>query len=506
MQSNHRFSPNVYSFDQFDLKFNRPDVILQKLIDVNFKLQTKEKIQNNIKYLLKFAEKRAKLNGLPAINAERNTLDKGVRISVEIRKQMNQILEINIKQTNKDKKIIGYKIFINGVPIYGNYIKKTYPNSEDQINTSEFEIVESVTLSPGQNKIETSAFTEDGIESPRESISITYTPPTHRKPNLYFVGIGIDDYNVSSTGGLDALTYAVKDSKELATAFASVGKKSFGKVYTKLLTDKEVSQESIQTLREFLSHSQVDDHVILFLSGHGIRKDTKVQDLLIAFGDKIPEHYKLRDKSDIDDVYYYMTSNSHVDRPWEKAIPLDSIRNLVNGIPSRQKIMFVDTCQSGEKLDLDEQAIVSLSRNVEIRKTRGKKAQTRGIKLVTIGNSLENQENMEQHIFQSAVKANAQKEMSELFPELRRGTGTIEISAATGVQSALESSEWKNGAFTYVIKEAILKGKAKDKNGNITAQSLRSYVLDEVERLTDGQQTPMVTRDIAGRDFVIFGK
>ena len=70
----------------------------------------------------------------------------------------------------------------------------------------------------------------------------------------------------------------------------------------------------------------------------------------------------------------------------------------------------------------------------------------------------------------------------------------------------LESNEWQNGAFTFVIKEAILKGKAKDKNGNITAQSLRRYVLDEVEKLTDGQQTPMVARDIAGRDFVIFGK
>jgi hypothetical protein len=58
----------------------------------------------------------------------------------------------------------------------------------------------------------------------------------------------------------------------------------------------------------------------------------------------------------------------------------------------------------------------------------------------------------------------------------------------------------------FVIKEAILKGKAKDEKGNITARSLRKYVLDEVEKLTDGQQTPMVARDIAGRDFVIFGK
>lgn len=90
-----------------------------------------------------------------------------------------------------------------------------------------------------------------------------------------------------------------------------------------------------------------------------------------------------------------------------------------------------------------------------------------------------------------------------MFPELRRGTGTIEISAATGVQSALEDAEWNNGAFTYVVKEALLKGKAKNKDGKITAKSLRSYVLGEVEKLTGGEQTPMVCRDIAGRDFVV---
>jgi len=33
-----------------------------------------------------------------------------------------------------------------------------------------------------------------------------------------------------------------------------------------------------------------------------------------------------------------------------------------------------------------------------------------------------------------------------------------------------------------------------------------NYFYDEVEKLTDGQQTPMVARDISGRDFVIFGK
>jgi hypothetical protein len=75
-----------------------------------------------------------------------------------------------------------------------------------------------------------------------------------------------------------------------------------------------------------------------------------------------------------------MTSTANVDKPWENAIPLDGIRELVNGIPSRQKILLVDTCQSGEKLDLDDATVASLTKNVEIRKTRGQTAKTRGLK------------------------------------------------------------------------------------------------------------------------------
>jgi hypothetical protein len=89
---------------------------------------------------------------------------------------------------------------------------------------------------------------------------------------------------------------------------------------------------------------------------------------------------------------------------------------------------------------------------------------------------------------------------------LRRGTGTIEISASTGVQSALESYLWQNGAFTFTIKEAILQDKARQgvtKGKSITAQSLREYVLKRVEQLTGGAQTPTISRDIAGRDFVV---
>jgi hypothetical protein len=498
-------------YEIFDLNYNRPDLIFGEAGS------RKEKIT----LYSALMERRRKLNGLSASSQSDSasmlplikTTEKKINgdsfsFSVNMRTDRFKVLQTNIYPDFLPiPNIIGYKVWANGVPVYGDYIKQTYPKSDKVIKAKDVSISETITLAQGDNKIEISAFTEDGVESPRESFTVRYEPPVKRKPDLYFVGIGVDEYNPTVSGGLDTLTYAVKDSKELEDTFTKSGKTSFGNVFTKVITNKEVNQTSIRALREFLGKSKVDDHVILFLSGHGIRKDTKISDLLVAFGDKIPEQYKLRDKGDLDDIYYYMTSEANVDKPWEKGIPLDGIRDLVNGIPSRQKIMLVDTCQSGEKLDLDDQTVASLTKNIEIRKTRGQTAKTRGLTMTTKpGASNEKKEDTEKKIIQSIAKSNALKEMSDLFPELRRGTGTIEISAATGAQSALESKEWQNGAFTFVIKEAVLKGKAKDKNGNITAQSLRRYVLDEVEKLTDGQQTPMVARDIAGRDFVIFGK
>lgn len=494
------FRGRAYELTDFDLKYNRPDLVLNEVASNTLETQKLKDLY------YKLWKTRLKQNGIQS-ESIKNPHVVRVKLDKELYR-LNKLNNSNLKITfsisdSDDYPIIGYKIFVNGVSIFGDYIKNTSKNS-DFFNNKEVNITEKIILSQGENKIEVSGFSEDGVESPREFFKVFYEPTQKRKPDLYFVGIGVNSYDKSTTGGLEGLTYAVKDTTELEETFKKSSSDMFENFYSKILIEKDVTKNNIYKIKEFLNKTQVDDYVILFLSGHGIRKDTKIQDLVTHFGENLPPQFKARDLNEIDDVFYYMTSNSNINSPWENAIPLDSIREIVNGIPSRQKIMFIDTCQSGEKLDLDDLTIASLTKNIEIRKTRGSTAKSRGITMITRV-SPEKPEETEKKIIQTIAKTNALKEMSDLFPELRRGTGTIEISAATGVQSALESKEWQNGAFTYVIKEAILKNKARDKNGNITARSLRAYILDEVEKLTDGQQTPMVSRDIAGRDFIIFG-
>ncbi len=514
----------AYGFDQFDLRYNRPDIVLSRLYPEK---DRPDHIQARIDRYRKYWEYRVarngfttdqvsgktsihapevfdiKLNGLP-LNVSMEEKKKGVKEADIQLSDRTATISFRIQdEKGSNLNIIGYKIFVNGVPVHGQYIKRfDTPRKIQEVSESiMLSSVPDIRQNPGDNKIEISGFTEDGVESNREVVYVTYTGADKKtKGNLYIVSLGVNDY--SKAKGLESLTYAVGDAKDIVRTFTSAGKGMDDRPREFLYTDSQVTRDTVKSIRQELAKTTVDDTVIFFMAGHGVRADTaksaavKMQKefgIASEIGDISAEKEQIN-------VYYYMTGDSDAAQPWDRAIPMDAIRQALDGIPARQKVLMVDTCQSGEKIELAGYT-PSKERIEEIRKKRGgltAKAANRGVKLVHRGVEVDPVKLDKLEAMNGEVR-----EMSEMFPELRRGTGTIEISAATGVQSALESAEWKNGAFTYVVKEAVLGGKAKNKDGKITAKSLRSFVLGEVERLTNGRQTPMVCRDIAGRDFVI---
>lgn len=95
------------------------------------------------------------------------------------------------------------------------------------------------------------------------------------------------------------------------------------------------------------------------------------------------------------------------------------------------------------------------------------------------------------NIKEDETKATPTRLASELFNDLRRGTGATVISSAGGAEFAMESDKWKNGLFTYCMLNGLKNGTADlDGDGRIMLLELQEYVVDKVTALSHGRQAP----------------
>jgi hypothetical protein len=146
---------------------------------------------------------------------------------------------------------------------------------------------------------------------------------------------------------------------------------------------------------------------------------------------------------------------------------------------------LIDACHSGE-VDKDETVFTNAAA-----KTDGGTVASRGFKNVTKKEGV-------------GLKSSFEL-MQELFTDLRRGSGAVVISSASGVEFAFESDAWKNGVFTYSVLEG-LKTKTADgnKDGAIGVSELREYVIKKVGELTNGKQHPTSRKENLEFDFKVW--
>ena len=84
--------------------------------------------------------------------------------------------------------------------------------------------------------------------------------------------------------------------------------------------------------------------------------------------------------------------------------------------------------------------------------------------------------------------------MNELFVNVRNNTGSVIISAAGGMESALEGEvildgkaiKINNGAFTYSILECLKQNEGKE----LKVNTLKQYAEKRVEEITNSKQQP----------------
>jgi WD40 repeat protein len=438
-----RLENKAYPFEQYDLKLNRPDIVLQRL---GYASPTLMQVYHHayLKRLKKMHFTEDMLGNdfhLPEITLTTpelpvSTTDKQLRFVIKANDSLYRLARLNVS--------------VNDVPIYD---ANGFSLRNEQITTMEKEI--SLELSHGRNKIQVSALNEKGAESLKETFEIIYNGKEAQE-NLYVVAIGVSKYRSSQYN----LTYAAKDADDLAALLESK-KNKFGEVHVLRVLNENATRENILAARQFLMQSKVDDEVIVFAAGHGL----------------------LDDQLD----YYFATTDIDFAHPAQRGLTYETIESLLDGIPARKKLLLMDTCHSGE-VDKEETALVAEDRletgMVKSRSFRNFKP-AKAARHLSLSSSFEL--------------------LRELFADLRRSSGAMVISAASGVEFAYEDHQWQNGAFTYCVLEGLKTGHADlNKDGEIHVSELRDYVSEKVQKLTNGKQTPTSRRENLEFDFKIF--
>lgn len=431
----------ILSFEQFDLIYNRPDIVLQRL---------GRSEEETMPYYLAW-KKRLRRMGYTEdmLSGDLNAPELTIINEDSIPKTTSEkSITLNIRALDKKYNLSRLLVSLNGVPLYGKQgatiSKGPGQNYEQTID---------IKLSTGQNRIDVSCMNDKGVESYRKQLELYCEAPAS-KPKLFVAAVGVSDYSQSAFN----LSYARQDASDFAEMMSVVGTSSFESVESMVLADSAFDVASLTSLRDFFSNAGRDDVVMLFYAGHGVLDEN---------------------------MDYYLSSYAmDFNSPKDGGIFYDDFEACLESTESVHRFCFIDACHSGEidKEDyLDEQTELKqvgtlVFRNVGsgVRKIKGQ-----GVMQV-------------------------QKLFNELFVDVRWGVGATILSSSGGMEVSLEGNTWQNGLFTWCLKQGILDKKADlNADNKISTSELIDYVSREVNILSGGVQTPSVRQENRQQDLIL---
>ncbi len=438
-----RQGDTLYPFEQFDLKFNRPDILLERLGRAPAALVQSYR-QSYQRRLSKLGFTEAALTAslsLPRVSLNETAVPVTTAAAS---------LSLSVHADDASAALQRFNLFVNDVPVYGTRglaIEGSALTVDRRVD---------VPLARGRNKIQVSVLNARGVESLRQTVYTTSTG--ERAPaDVWIVAIGVSQYQRSQY----SLRYAAKDAADVADVFRALGDHT----HVLNLSNSDATRQGIESARRWLEQAKADDLVVVFAAGHGM--------------------------TDVHQNYYFGTYDIDPDEPSQAGLPFESFENLLDGIAPLRKLLLVDTCFSGE-IDKDEpaplvaNAAAADAGSVVVRSFKA----ARGVSVVADD---------------SGRATSSVRFQQDWFADLRRGTGAVVISSASGSEYALEGEQWNNGVFTYALLDG-LKNHAADANGDkeITVGELQAYVSLRVVELTRGGQNPTVRRENLSYDFTVF--
>ena len=428
----------VIGFEQLDPIYNRPDVVLESIGKNN------SGINKQLISLYRSAwEKRINRLGL-----DKEKIGKGefefpiaeIENDVLVPNEFGEIT-LNVKASDNKYFLNSYNIIINEVPLYGSQ-----GISLSELKTRNWNANITIPLSFGKNKIQISIVNELGLENFKYPIFAYYTPVKKDiVSKTYFIGIGVDDFKQKIINNEKTkLDFCVKDVYDLSKVL-----RKKPNTIVKLYTNEQVNKENILSIKDFLKEkTTVDDCVIISCSSHGLLNNN--------FN------------------FYLATYDIDFNNPSDRGIAYADLESLLDSIPARKKLLLLDACYSGENelTYKNNRKVINFNEN-EIDK-------------LDISRRIDS----ESSDYYKSIRSF--KKMNELFINTKNKTGSIIISAAGGMQKALEGRSVKvddkyieNGAFTYSILEFL-----NNNTFNWTVNQLKEYVEKRVVEITNGEQEP----------------
>ena len=456
-----RVKEQLFPFEQFDLGFNRPDIVLKRLGRTSD--DTIESYHHAYEKRLKKMGLTEQMLGTDLHLPEVELLTRDVPVSVNA-----ATLALRVRATDSKYVLDRFNVFVNDVPVYG---MAGIPLPGKQLKIHEQDI--SVPLVSGRNKIQVSVLNQQGVESLKQT-AYTTSRAEAAPPDVYVVAIGVSQYKDTAYN----LRYAAKDANDLLNTYKAIEQRPGAKtkVHVLDLTNQKATKPEILKAKAWLKQSKINDLVVVFAAGHGMTDE----------------------KSD----YYFGTHDIDPKNPAANGLPYEEFENLLDGIPALQKVLLLDTCFSGE-IEKDQPVVVAQAEAGGTRagtvKMRSFKA-ARGVSVVADTGEGQASAASGQRLSNDMLKF-----QQDWFADLRRGTGAAVISSSSGNEYSLEGEQWKNGVFTYALLNGLKnRGADANKDQAITVSELQAYVIDQVRKLTQGGQNPTVRRENLESDFVVY--
>ena len=337
------------------------------------------------------------------------------------------------------------KIFINDLPLGEHTTRGIVVTGKDK---KHIKSLEGIGVWPFKIKIPTRALknganvirlTATNLDAQRADIERNFIYKPS-EASVYVVSIGVNRYQDSK---IPTLNYAENDARAFAEYFSEEVGLSQSNIT--LLVGEGARQRNIKKVlgTDLKNKATAKDQVILYFAGHGA-----------------PEPEPSTENADGLEKYL-LPFDANLDSLYSSAIPMREIQYLIQRFSSERVVLVLDTCFSGNA---------------------GGNGRT--INFKTLG-------------LRSGIIS------TDFYKKMSQGKGKMILTASGGNQLSHELDEFKHGAFTYYLLEAMKGNGDNDKDGIVTVNEAYQYVSNAVPKITSQNQFPQL---FGGGGNVVLGK